>query len=136
VAVSAVLLAIAADIEIAMTTIRTKCPTCGDVDMRAGAISLFLETGSDRGAFAFVCPACSSEVSKPANRKTVALLLAAGVEPAGSDAVEAEPARPWLPLEDRSPVPDADVFSLDDVIRFHFLLEDDSALEELLSVDR
>ena len=104
--------------------------------MRAGAISLFLETGSDRGAFAFVCPACSSEVSKPANRKTVALLLAAGVEPAESDAVEAEPGRPWLPLEDRSPVPDADVFSLDDVIRFHFLLEDDSALEELLSVDR
>ncbi|MGZ8585640.1 MAG: hypothetical protein ACXWXP_09215 [Actinomycetota bacterium] len=117
-----------------MTTIRTKCPTCGDVDMRAGAISLFLETGSDRGAFAFVCPACSSEVSKPANRKTVALLLAAGVEPAESH--EAEPARHWLPLEDRSPVPDADVFSLDDVIRFHFLLEDDSALEELLSVDR
>jgi hypothetical protein len=119
-----------------MTTIRTKCPTCGDVDMRAGAISLFLETGSDRGAFAFVCPACSTEVSKPANRKTVALLLAAGVEPAETAEDETEPTDRWLPLEDRSPVPDADAFSLDDVIRFHFLLEDDSALEELLTVDR
>jgi predicted RNA-binding Zn-ribbon protein involved in translation (DUF1610 family) len=112
-----------ADTEHAMTTIRTKCPTCGDVDMGAAAISLFLETGGDRGAFAFVCPECSAEVSKPASRKTVALLLAAGVEPAPA-------------VEDRSPVPDAPSFTFDDLIRFHFLLEDDEALQELLSLDR
>jgi hypothetical protein len=116
-----------------MTTIRTKCPTCGDVDMGAAAISLFLETGGDRGAFAFVCPECSAEVSKPASRKTVALLLAAGVEPAPADEdLEA----PELAVEDRSPVPDAAAFTFDDLIRFHFLLEDDEALRELLSLDR
>jgi hypothetical protein len=102
--------------------------------MGAAAISLFLETGGDRGAFAFVCPECSAEVSKPASRKTVALLLAAGVEPAPAEGAEAE--GPELELEDRSPDPDAPSFTFDDLIRFHFLLEDDEAIRDLLSLDR
>jgi predicted RNA-binding Zn-ribbon protein involved in translation (DUF1610 family) len=118
-----------------MTTIRTKCPTCGEVDMGAGAISLFLENTGDRGAFAFTCPECLEEVSKPASRKTVALLIAAGVEPASVDE-GLELGIPWLTAEDRSPDPDAPAFCLDDVIRFHFLLEDDAVIEELLSHER
>lgn len=103
--------------------------------MGAAAISLFLETGGDRGAFAFVCPECSAEVNKPASRKTVALLLAAGVEPAPADE-DQRAEGPGLALEDRSPDPDAASFTFDDLIRFHFLLEDDEAIRELLSLDR
>ena len=115
-----------------MTTIRTKCPTCGDVDMAADDISLHLTSSGERGAYGFVCPECSVEVSKPANRKTVALLLAAGVEPRP---LYDELPEPELGYQDLSPTPDAKAFSLDDVIAFHFLLEDDTALAELLSQD-
>jgi hypothetical protein len=123
-----------------MTIIRTKCPTCGDVDMGAGAISLVLESGTEQGAFAFTCPECFAEVSKPASRKTVALLMAAGVEPADTiDPVErADEGHPEVPVEwilsseDRSPDPEAAPLTLDDLIGFHFLLEDDVAVAEML----
>ena len=114
-----------------MTTIRTKCPSCGDVDMAADDISLLLTSSGDRGEYGFTCPECFVEVSKPANRKTVALLIAAGVEPAKLDE-DVDVELPVLPLEDRAPDLDAPRFTLDDVIAFHFLLEDDTVLEDLL----
>jgi hypothetical protein len=118
-----------------MTIIRTKCPTCGEVDMGANAISLSLGLDGERGAFAFTCPECFVEVNRPASRKTVALLIAAGVEPAPmADPLESVD---WsFPLEDQSPNPGAAAFSLDDLIAFHFLLEDDQAIAELFPVDR
>jgi hypothetical protein len=118
-----------------MTIIRTKCPTCGEVDMGAGAISLSLGIDGECGEFAFTCPECQVEVNRPASRKTVALLIAAGVEPqVAHDPLESVD---WsFPLEDQSPRPGAPAFTLDDLIGFHFLLEDDEALEELLSLER
>ena len=56
----------------AMTTIRTTCPTCGEVDMGAAAISLRVSGASESAAYEFTCPECRTEVSKRANRKTVA----------------------------------------------------------------
>jgi hypothetical protein len=107
-----------------MTTIKTKCPTCGEVNMGPAGISLELPVDTDHGTYAFTCPECLTEVSKPASRKTVALLLAAGVEP-----VESAEAR-ILPFEDRSPEPNAPRLTLDDLIAFHFLLEDDVAVAD------
>ncbi|HYF11139.1 MAG TPA: hypothetical protein VEC09_02460 [Actinomycetota bacterium] len=117
-----------------MTTIRTRCPSCGEVDMAADEISLRLDASGDRGEYGFVCPECSDPVKKPANRKTVALLIAAGVEPALTDPEEMIE-RPVLPFEDRCPDPAARVFTLDDVIAFHYLLEDDTAISELFSLE-
>jgi len=116
-----------------MTTIRTKCPTCGDVDMAADAISLLLDPTGERGEYGFTCPECMADVTKPANRKAVALLIAAGVEPAPfqDDAVT----EPVLDLEDLSPDPTAAPFTLDDLIAFHFLLEDEVALADELTVE-
>jgi predicted RNA-binding Zn-ribbon protein involved in translation (DUF1610 family) len=107
-----------------MTTIKTKCPTCGEVNMGPAGISLELPIDADHGIYAFTCPECRSEVSKPASRKTVALLLAAGVEPVDQEEAEA----PVLPSADRSPDPGAPAFTLDDVIGFHFQLGDDAAI--------
>ena len=103
--------------------------------MGAGAISLSLGTDGERGAFAFTCPECRVEINRPASRKTVALLIAAGVEPsAAPDLLESVD---WsFPLEDQSPNPGAPAFTLDDLIGFHFLLEDDAALRELASLER
>lgn len=100
--------------------------------MAADEISLHLANSGDRGQYGFRCPECFRRVSKPANRKTVALLIAAGVEPAR---VDEELAQPILGYEDLSPDPNTAAFTLDDVIFFHFLLEDDSAITELLSLD-
>ena len=101
--------------------------------MVADEISLTLDASGDRGEYGFTCPGCSDPVSKPANRKTVALLIAAGVEPAlaGERAIE----RPALAEEDRSPDPAAPSFAMDDLIAFHFLLDDDAALSELFSLE-
>ena len=117
-----------------MTPIRTRCPACGEVDMVADEISLVLEASGDRGEYGFVCPSCSDPVSKPANRKTVALLIAAGVEPSVGDIDHAVPNR-TLPVEDLGPDPDAAAFTLDDLIAFHFLLEDEQAITESLALD-
>jgi hypothetical protein len=114
-----------------MTTIRTKCPTCGDVDLRADAISMFLAPTGDEGEYSFTCPTCSESVCKPASRRTAALLLAAGVQPAELT----DPATTAIEFEDLSPDPTAPVPTLDDVIAFHFLLEDDVALAEEFALE-
>lgn len=115
-----------------MTTIRTKCPDCGDVDLGADEISMSLAPGGDHGVYAFTCPECSTQVTRPASRRTAALLIAAGVEP--SELVD--PATtPEIAFEDLSPDPCAPPFGLDDLIAFHFLLEDDLAVAEELSLE-
>lgn len=102
--------------------------------MGAGAISLLLDRSGESGAFAFTCPECNADVNKPASRKTVALLIAAGVEPIGRD--ELVDSIDWsFPIDDQSPDPEAARFSMDDVIAFHFLLEDDSAIENFFSYE-
>jgi hypothetical protein len=113
-----------------MTTIRTNCPTCGEVDMRSEAISLQVAPTGDEGNYAFTCPECLEEVSRRATRKTVALLVAAGVEIRPR---EDAPTAMILPAEDRAPMPDAPVFTLDDVIAFHYQLEDDRELSGLFA---
>jgi hypothetical protein len=117
-----------------MTTIRTRCPACGEVDMVADEISLTLDASGDRGEYGFVCPSCSDPVSKPANRKTVALLIAAGVEPSVGD-IDHQLPRRTLPPEDLGPDPDAAAFTFDDLIAFHFMLEDERAISESLTLD-
>jgi hypothetical protein len=113
-----------------MASIRANCPNCGQVDLRPEELSLRVE--ADHGRYGFTCPGCRTEVSGSADRRMVAVLIAAGVE-AGSAERAPEAA---LPPEDRSPRPDAAAFTLDDVIDLHFLLDDDAWLEEELSQDR
>jgi hypothetical protein len=115
-----------------MTTIRTKCPDCGDVDLGADAISMSLAPGGDHGEYAFACPGCSSQVSKPANRRTAALLIAAGVEPSELQDPATTPA---VAFEDLSPDPCAPVLTLDDLIAFHFALEDDTVIARGFALD-
>jgi len=118
-----------------MASIRAQCTSCGVVDLSADEISLHLHPSGARGAYRFTCPECHSENDRPANQETVALLLAIGVE---TFRIRPEPSivDSALPLEDRSPDPVAGALTLDDVISFHFLLENDVAIEELLFSER
>lgn len=102
--------------------------------MAANEMSLHLHPSGDRGAYRFTCPECREEVNKPASRKTVAVLIAAGVETAAR--TEQELVLPELPFEDRGPDPDAAAFTLDDVIAFHFELRDDEAIAGAFALER
>ena len=63
-----------------MTTIRTTCPRCGEVDMGPDAISLSVRSNGREGSYRFTCPSCEDDVEKRADRKIVALLVSAGVD--------------------------------------------------------
>jgi predicted RNA-binding Zn-ribbon protein involved in translation (DUF1610 family) len=124
-----------ADARLEMATIRTTCPHCGEVDMGPESILLSVVQGGREGAYKFTCPDCMDTVEKRADRKIVALLVSAGVDIAvrGTDTLEDAD-----PLVDREPDPrgmplEGPPFTFDDLIDFHFLLDDDRALETLLA---
>jgi predicted RNA-binding Zn-ribbon protein involved in translation (DUF1610 family) len=43
-------------------SIRTNCPRCGEVEMRADVILLTVEPQSGEGTYSFVCPSCEDLV--------------------------------------------------------------------------
>ena len=109
-----------------MTTIRTTCPKCGEVDMGPESIVLCVH-GEGEGTYSFVCPVCSEDVEKQADRKIVSLLVSAGVSVAGG--LSAAP----VPADDH---PGLAPLTMDDLIQFHFLLEDEGYLDQLLAEGR
>jgi predicted RNA-binding Zn-ribbon protein involved in translation (DUF1610 family) len=117
-----------------MTTIRTTCPRCGEVDMGPEAISLSVRASGKEGSYRFTCPRCEDAVEKRADRKIVALLVSAGVDlehrPPSESLFDQDPVEKRPPLEQ---APDGPSFTIDDVIEFHFLLEDDAYLKEFLA---
>jgi hypothetical protein len=101
------------------------------------AISLSVRSSGREGSYRFTCPRCDDAVEKRADRKIVALLVSAGVdlEPRGSSEssdtlFDQEPIETIEPLEHAMAGP---AFTTDDVIDFHFLLEDDHYLKEFLA---
>ncbi len=125
-----------------MTTIRTTCPKCGEVDMGPTAIELYVSRGGREGTYRFTCPTCMDDVEKRADRKIVALLVSAGVDVAGRGGgggpIEAAPDE--LPFEElrapddaRGAYPSAPTFTIDDIIDFHFRLQDDRYIEDFLA---
>jgi hypothetical protein len=91
------------------------------------AILLSVREPGSEGTYSFDCPLCTDSVEKQADRKIVALLVSAGVSVAQEPAEEIPAA---LPAEDR---PSGPALTMDDLIRFHFLLEDDHYLERFLA---
>ena len=62
-----------------MTTIRTTCPACGEVELLPGELSLELTALSGTGSYLFECPSCGNQQRRPANHRVVSILLATGV---------------------------------------------------------
>jgi predicted RNA-binding Zn-ribbon protein involved in translation (DUF1610 family) len=119
-----------------MTTIRTTCPRCGEVDMGPESILLQVLRGGREGTYRFECPTCLESVEKRADRKIVALLVSAGVDVAGRSAGATADLfeDPELEVEDpRGSLPTGPSFSIDDVIDFHFKLQDDRFIQDFLA---
>jgi predicted RNA-binding Zn-ribbon protein involved in translation (DUF1610 family) len=115
---------------IEMTTIRTTCPRCGEVDMGPEAISLSVRGNGREGSYRFVCPSCSDDVEKRADRKIVALLVSAGVD---LDRDEPVPHPELFDVDEGGSLISGPPLTIDDIIEFHFLLEDDSYIREFLA---
>ncbi|HEY7565559.1 MAG TPA: hypothetical protein VIA81_11600 [Acidimicrobiia bacterium] len=62
-----------------MTTIKTTCSWCGDVQLTPADLSLELTPSQDEGSYRFVCPTCATVQRRPANARVVSVLLATGV---------------------------------------------------------
>ena len=62
-----------------MATIRATCPTCGDVELTTTDVSVWVNAIDHKGTYSFTCPACVDHIVKPAESRTIDLLLASGV---------------------------------------------------------
>ena len=95
------------------------------------SILLSVKQNGKEGSYRFTCPSCADDVEKRADRKIVALLVSAGVDIDRDDPdAQSELFDAMEPLEERPPGPS---FSVDDVIEFHYLLEDDRYIRDFLA---
>jgi predicted RNA-binding Zn-ribbon protein involved in translation (DUF1610 family) len=62
-----------------MTTIKTTCSRCGDVELKPADLALELEPSEGTGSYKFTCPICGELERRPANARVVSVLLATGV---------------------------------------------------------
>lgn len=104
-----------------MATIRASCPDCGDVELTTEDVVVRVCLDDDRGEYRFTCPVCSMVVVKPAEHRTIDLLVASGVQ-----------MDTWtLPaelFESRT----GRRIDHDDILDFHKLLDDEDAVAEAL----
>ena len=101
-----------------------------------GPESILLQVlrGGREGTYRFDCPTCMEPVEKRADRKIVALLVSAGVDVAGRSPGGTAELFDAEEIDDpRGPLPPGPSFTIDDVIDFHFQLQDDSYIREFLA---
>ena len=62
-----------------MTTIRTTCNRCGDIELTTADLTLELTAVGSTGQYRFECPYCDAVQRRAANQRVVSILLATGV---------------------------------------------------------
>jgi len=101
------------------------------------SILLQVARGGREGSYRFTCPTCMGAVEKRADGKIVALLVSAGVDVAGhatlTETEELFDAGDEPAGDLREPLPSGPPFTIDDVIDFHFRLQDDRYIHEFLA---
>lgn len=108
-----------------MTTIKAMCPTCGEVELTPDDIELRVCTYSPASYYLFECPLCSAAIQKPADDRVVQLLISGGV-----------PATVWEFPAECSEQHEGPVFTIDDVLDFHLLLDQPDWFERLARVEQ
>ena len=63
-----------------MTTIKATCPSCGDVDLSPGDITIVTAPAAGWSTYQFLCPSCEEDITKSADDEVVTLLRGAGVK--------------------------------------------------------
>jgi hypothetical protein len=103
-----------------MARVRATCAACGDVELGTCELQVQVCSGVAGGTYSFVCPRCHLIVNKPAEMRTIDLLVSAGVKLV----------RLAFPAELSEPKSGPPI-AYDDLLAFHFEL-DGSTLEHLL----
>ena len=105
-----------------MATIRASCSDCGDVELTTQDVHVRVCEADENGTYRFRCPRCQMVVVKPAEARTVDLLVTSGV-----------PCTRWeLPAELREPRFEGPPLTHDDLIDIHEALSDDRWLASAL----
>jgi hypothetical protein len=98
------------------------------------AISLAVRSNGREGSYRFTCPSCEDDVEKRADRKIVALLVSAGVDISHGESDPGFAPALFDDEEDLEPrEPPAPRFTADDLIEFHYLLEDESYIRDFFA---
>lgn len=107
-----------------MATIRASCFDCGDVELTTADVRVRVCTIDNQGTYSFRCPHCAMTVVKPAEPRTVDLLVASGVAYST-----------WTPpLELSEPRGDGLApITHDELLDFHDLLADDARLADAVA---
>ena len=108
-----------------MATIRASCADCGDVELTTVDVKVRVCSTDNRGSYCFRCPKCLMMVVKPAEHRTIDLLVASGVELARWEL-------PAELLERRA----GDAINHDDLLDFHAMLYDDHIFESAIAALR
>lgn len=106
-----------------MATIRANCATCGDVELSTGEVQVQVCASTRQSSYAFMCPRCRLLVNKPTEPRVVDLLVSAGVRLVTWE----------LPAE-LSEVRCGPPITYDDLLAFHFDLQRDDWIEQVLSI--
>jgi len=101
-----------------MATIRATCTVCGDVELGTADVRVRVDPTNHQGTYSFLCPRCDTLVVKPAQPRTVDLLLASGVEYDMSTG----------PTVHHDGPPTKDPIAESDIDAFSDLMDDDSRL--------
>lgn len=105
-----------------MATIRASCPDCGDVELTTSDVRVRVCLDDDRGEYRFTCPICAMVVVKPAEHRTIDLLVASGVE-----------MDTWTLPAELFEARSGRQINHDDILDFHRLLADENATAEALA---
>jgi hypothetical protein len=105
-----------------MALVRATCGLCGDVELVSGDVQIRVSGDDGSGTYTYCCPGCHGIRQVPAEARTIDLL-----KRAGSVEIPRE-----LPAELEERNVDAPLFTHDDLISFHQLLETDDWLDALL----
>lgn len=106
-----------------MATIRASCGECGDVDLTTSDVRVRVCTDDNSGTYLFRCPRCTMTVVKPAEQRTVDLLVSSGVS-----------CQRWrMPAELLEMRPSGPPIGHDDLLEFHEMLDDDALLGNLVA---
>ena len=105
-----------------MATIRASCLDCGDVELTTEDVTVRVCLDDDRGEYRFTCPVCSMVTAKPADHRTIDLLVRLGVH-----------MDTWtLPAELFEKRSGREI-NHDDLLEFHNLLEDDALIAKAVA---
>ncbi|MEM7273734.1 MAG: hypothetical protein AAF547_11690 [Actinomycetota bacterium] len=105
-----------------MATIRASCSDCGDVELTTKDVHVRICDDTNQGTYSFRCPHCGMTVVKPAETRTIDLLVASGVS-----------FTTWrLPAELNEPRV-GEPINHDDLLDFHDLIQDENRLNAALA---